>query len=99
MLYSQIGVDLPRDSKQQINDHRFKAIEIDELDVGDLIFFGKSAEKIRHVGLYIGEGRFIHPTVLENKPWLRISRLTDFQWSGDEGATYPYRTARQLKVD
>lgn len=97
MLYNQIGIDLPRDSKDQVQDTRFQTIAIDSLHPGDLIFFGKSAERIMHVGMYIGDGQFIHSSARENKPWLRISNLTDFEWSGHEEAYYPFRTARQLK--
>jgi uncharacterized protein YgiM (DUF1202 family) len=96
MLYNKIGVNLRRDSKQQIVDSRFQTIVIEELETGDLIFFGKSEQKIMHVGLYIGHQQFIHSTVRENKPWLRISNLSDFEWSGHQDAYYPYRAARQL---
>ena len=27
---------------------------------GDLVFFGSSESKINHVGIYVGEGRFVH---------------------------------------
>ena len=97
MLYSQIGIDLQRDSRQQILDNRFQTIAIDRLEAGDLVFFGQSEETIQHVGLYIGNDQFIHATVQENQPWIRISRFTDFVWSGDPEAHYPYRTARQMK--
>lgn len=96
MLYSKIGIDLQRDSKQQVLDPRFKTIDINDLEAGDLIFFGKANQNIYHVGMYLGEGQFIHATARENKPWIRISSLTDFEWSGHPEAYYPYRTARQL---
>lgn len=96
MLYSQIGVNFPRDSKEQILDHHLQVIELDDLTAGDLVFFGKSKQRIMHVGMYIGNGEFIHTTARENKPWLRISRLSEFEWSGHKDAYYPYRTARQV---
>lgn len=97
MLYNQIGISLKRDSKQQIQDTRFKTVVLGELQPGDLIFFGISEDKIRHVGLYIGDERFIHSTVRENKPWIQISSLKDFEWSGHPSAAYSYRKGRQLK--
>lgn len=97
MLYSQIGIKLQRDAKQQIVDSRFRSIKIDELEPGDLIFFGKSEQRIMHDGMYIGGGQFIHATARENKPWIRMSHLSDFEWSGYEDAYYPYRTFRQLR--
>jgi gamma-D-glutamyl-L-lysine dipeptidyl-peptidase len=96
MLYCQMGINLPRDSKQQVLDSRFQSSEIEDLEPGDLIFFGKAINDIRHVGMYIGKGTFIHATSRENQPWIRISSLTDLEWSGRENVYYPYRSARQL---
>jgi len=96
MLYSQIGIDLERDARQQILDRRFRTIKLEQIEPGDLIFFGQSADKIKHVGLSIGQGQFIHATPRENQPWIRISHLSDAEWSGHEKTNYPYRTARQL---
>jgi len=96
MLYNQIGVLLPRDSKEQILDPRFKEIPLNAIEAGDLIFFGKSREKIMHVGMCIGNNQFIHTSVRENMPWVRISQLSDLEWSGLMDAYYPFRAARQL---
>ena len=96
MLYNQMGILLPRDSKEQIQDPRFKDIPLNTIEAGDLIFFGKSREKIMHVGLFLGNNQFIHTSIRENMPWVRISRLSDFEWSGHVDAYYPFRAARQL---
>lgn len=99
MLYRRMGVQLQRDSKQQILDDRFQTIPIEDLEPGDLIFFGRSAEKINHVGMYVGDflgkQHFIHATVRENQPWIRVSRLTDPEWSGQSDSSCPYRVARR----
>lgn len=95
MLYGEIGVDLQRDAKQQIQDPRFRKITLEQLEPGDLVFFGKKDKSIRHVGLYMGDQQFIHATAGECKPWIRISRFSDKEWSGHPEAFYPYRTARQ----
>lgn len=97
MLYKKIGINLQRDSGLQINDNRFVTVEKEQLEPGDLIFFGKSKEKIIHVGMSIGEGYFIHSVVRENKPWLRISHLSDLEWSGVTSPNFPYREFKQLK--
>lgn len=96
MLYNQIGVNLPRDSKQQILDPRFKTVPIELAEPGDLVFFGKAKNKIAHVGLYLGNGKFIHSTTRELQPWIRISSLSQFCWSGHKNAAYSYRIFRQL---
>ncbi len=97
MLYRQMGVYLPRDSKDQIRWSGFTNIAIDNLSPGDLIFFGLSEDKIRHVGLYLGEDRFIHSTVAENQPYIRISNLNDSEWNGS--GRFVYRAARKLKAE
>jgi cell wall-associated NlpC family hydrolase len=96
MLYRQIGIQLQRDARQQILDDRFKEVALEELEPGDLIFFGKPDGKIGHVGMSIGDHRFIHASPRENMPWIRISSLQDFEWSGHPEAYYPQRSGRQL---
>jgi uncharacterized protein YgiM (DUF1202 family) len=98
MLYGKIGINLLRDSKQQVQDSRFQTVSLKNIEPGDLIFFGQSEQKISHVGMCIGNGQFIHSTVRECQPWIRVSILSDFEWSGNTEAGYPYRTFRQLIV-
>lgn len=95
MLYKEIGISLPRDAYQQISAPQLFAVPLEDIQPGDLIFFGASHEKITHVGMYIGENCFIHTSIKENKPWLRISSLSDFNWSGDPLSEHPYRAARR----
>ncbi len=37
-----------------------KSIPVDQLQPGDLVFFNTLKKAFSHVGIYIGEGRFIH---------------------------------------
>lgn len=94
MLYRQMGLHLPRDTKDQIVWEKFKNIPIEDLSAGDLIFFGLDKDKIRHVGLYLGDQKFIHSTVAENAPFIHISSLTDPDWNGS--GRFAYRAARTL---
>ncbi|PSB01784.1 C40 family peptidase [Merismopedia glauca] len=56
--FSSVGIWLPRDAYQQ---QQFaEPIPKDELQAGDLVFFSKTPNKITHVGLCLGEGRYIH---------------------------------------
>jgi cell wall-associated NlpC family hydrolase len=98
MLYQQIGILLPRDSHQQVRDACFQTIPLEHLQSGDLIFFGKSNQKIMHVGMSLGNKQFIHATSRENQPWIRVSDLSDFEWSGHQEAYYPYCLARKLII-
>jgi len=57
-VYNLCGVSIPRNSREQ-----FKAGESvtkDRLQDGDLVFFGAAEDKINHVGIYVGNGRFVH---------------------------------------
>ncbi len=96
MLYAKIGINLQRDARQQIFDPRLHVISIEDLQPGDLIFFGASEQKITHVGMYIGNDQFIQASVAENQPWIRISKLNESPWNASASSRYPYRTARQL---
>lgn len=52
-----MGIELPRVSRDMAN--RGESIERTALAEGDLVFFGKSG-RVDHVGIYVGEGRFVH---------------------------------------
>jgi gamma-D-glutamyl-L-lysine dipeptidyl-peptidase len=57
-VYYLVGINIPRTAHEQFN--AGLAIEKDELQDGDLLFFGKGPQQITHVGMYIGNGKFIH---------------------------------------
>lgn len=88
MAYGRMGISLPRDAKEQI----LVSQRIETPVPGDLIFWGKSESDIRHVGIYLQGEQFIHTSARENKPYLRLSNLSDFEWSGNGEGFYPYRT-------
>jgi len=58
--YSQ-GIILARDASQQAKyGEAIDFTNIENLQAGDLLFFGSSAQRIGHVGIYLGKGDFIH---------------------------------------
>ncbi|MCX6149511.1 MAG: C40 family peptidase [Ignavibacteriales bacterium] len=66
-VYYLNGILLPRDASQQVNVGELVSDQIDfaKFKPGDLLFFGTKAnngkkEKASHVGIYIGDGKFIH---------------------------------------
>jgi SH3-like domain-containing protein len=60
VFYAQ-GVILARDASQQAKyGTTVDFTDRNNLRQGDLIFFGKSAERITHVGIYLGKGDFIN---------------------------------------
>lgn len=52
------GINLSRSSREQINNGA--RVNKSQLVVGDLVFFNPGGGGISHVGLYIGNGDFIH---------------------------------------
>ena len=57
-VFSQLGVSLPRTSASMYDTGT--AIDKSDLAVGDLVFFNTSGRGVSHVGIYIGENKFIH---------------------------------------
>ncbi len=55
-----IGLVLPRRADQQAHNAGLAAIRRDELRPGDLVFFNTMRRAFSHVGIYVGEGKFIH---------------------------------------
>ena len=57
-VFRTIGIDLPRVSRAMVNEGTPVA-DRTALAEGDLVFFGKRGH-VDHVGIYIGEGKFLH---------------------------------------
>jgi peptidoglycan DL-endopeptidase LytE len=59
-MYEIFDVQLPRTAREQFREGM--KVEKGELDTGDLVFFRtkRFAKEPTHVGIYIGDGKFIH---------------------------------------
>jgi cell wall-associated NlpC family hydrolase len=55
--YTAKGLAVPRTSQAQFNAAR--KIPLDRASQGDLVFF-QDQEKLSHVGIYLGDGLFVH---------------------------------------
>jgi cell wall-associated NlpC family hydrolase len=56
--YRQAGVHLPHSTERQREGSR--SIRRSSLRRGDLVFFDLEGKKNSHVGIYLGDGRFVH---------------------------------------
>jgi len=67
-IYGSMGIDIPRVASEQAKMGKYIAYE--DLHYGDLIFFGntnKRSRHINHVGMYLGEGWFAHASSKERR--------------------------------
>lgn len=58
--YARHGIPLPRTSRDQAKEGRAISREPGSLRPGDLLTFSNAGGPVTHVGLYIGDARFIH---------------------------------------
>lgn len=56
--YKQVGISIPRTSLAQSKGG--KAVSKSNLQPGDLLFWKTTSAEVGHVGMYVGDGQFIH---------------------------------------
>jgi len=72
-VYQLNGLNLPRNSRKQFDVGDF--VSKDNLQKGDLVFFSERGENhVSHVGIYIGNNKFIHASSHGKK--IRIDNLS-----------------------
>ena len=60
MFRTALGIELPRVSRDMASKADAELVAArEELRQGDLVFFGLKG-RVNHVGIYVGEGRFLH---------------------------------------
>jgi len=57
-LFSKFNIELPRTSREQYK--QGEKIDRDKLEPGDLVFFSSGGSHPTHVGIYIGNDKFLH---------------------------------------
>jgi len=86
-VYSRfLDVNLPHNSaaQSQVGVLEEIAFPEDELETGDLLFFGPGKKRVNHVGIYLSEGKFIHAS---RRSGVRISCLDRNYWNNRLMAT------------
>jgi cell wall-associated NlpC family hydrolase len=92
-VMAALKIDLPRTAKDQARFGLGVPKDTTELKPGDLLTFGYDKKGVSHIGIYVGDGRFVHassaagrviespldrPIVRRVKPWRGARRvLTD----------------------
>jgi cell wall-associated NlpC family hydrolase len=54
-------------------------VDRSSLAAGDLVFFSRRGKRVDHVGIYVGEGRFVHAPRTGKD--VEVSSLTEGYWS------------------
>ncbi len=95
-LFSKFNIELPRTSREQYQ--QGEKIDRDNLKMGDLVFFSSGGKRPTHVGIYVGDNKFIHAALKAkqvivsdlNKIWYSMRYLGARRviW-GDEPAPEP----------
>lgn len=72
-----LGLQLPRTTHAQY-DFPSRHTRRNALATGDLVFFDTSGRGVSHVGIYVGEGRFVHAP--NRGGHVRLDHLDDRYW-------------------
>jgi cell wall-associated NlpC family hydrolase len=88
-VFRQIaGLVLPRDSYAMAR--MGKPVRLDELKPGDLVFFNTMRRPFSHVGIYLGDKRFIHAPTTGKQ--VHVVDMTQPYWS------QRYNGARRIEL-
>lgn len=84
-----LGLKLPRRSAEMAR--LGESIKRNELERGDLVFFNTRGQRFSHVGIYLGEGKFVHAPSSGSK--VRVESMNIAYWQKR------YNGARRLAAD
>lgn len=98
-VYEQsLGVILPRRVDEQATASGMMSVDRNDLKPGDLVFFNTLARTFSHVGIYIGEGKFIHAP--RSGSYVRVEDLRFDYWSRRfTGARRVQTTLNELRLE
>jgi cell wall-associated NlpC family hydrolase len=74
-----LGLQLPRRAAEQARQAGLASVDRGALQPGDLVFFNTLKRSFSHVGIYIGEGKFIHSP--RSGQQVRIENLHESYWA------------------
>ena len=74
-----LGLVLPRRADEQARLSSLLPIKAQDLKPGDLVFFNTMRATFSHVGIYVGEGKFIHAP--RTGAAIRVEDMRDSYWA------------------
>lgn len=87
-VHRQLGLRVPRTADAQFEAAR--SVPVRDLAPGDLVFFRLAGSKVSHVGIFVGDGRFVHAPSSGGE--VRYAELGDpWWWNRFIGAGRLYR--------
>lgn len=88
---SSVGILLPRRAEEQARAAGLQTINRDELRPGDLVFFNTLRRTFSHVGIYLGDDKFIHSPSIGGE--VRVDDMRFIYWATR------YTGARRAPID
>jgi NlpC/P60 family len=76
---NSMGLVLPRRVDDQASAAGLSPVKRDDLKPGDLVFFNTLKRTFSHVGIYVGDGKFIHAPRTGSK--VRVEDMRQTYWS------------------
>lgn len=76
---NSIGLILPRRAAEQANLPGLLRIQENDLKPGDLVFFNTLRQTFSHVGIYLGDGKFVHAP--RTGLAVKVEDMRDAYWS------------------
>ncbi|WP_290675331.1 C40 family peptidase [Aquabacterium sp.] len=92
---NSVGLILPRRASEQANSPDLIPIQKSELKPGDLVFFNTLRHTFSHVGIYIGDDKFIHSPRAGGQVRVEDMRQAYWQQRFDGARRAPVVTSRQ----
>lgn len=95
VFHNSLGLQLPRTSAEM--GRLGTALDASQLKPGDLVFFNTTRVPNSHVGIYIGENRFVHSP--KTGKAIMLTSLNDRYWSARYNGARRITTNRQLVTE
>ena len=85
-IFGRLGIVIPRTSRDQLRAGVY--VEKKDLQYGDLVLFARDGRNINHVGIYVGNGNFVHAP--QSGDVVKVTTLTTGYYANS------YYTARRI---